>query len=203
MSAVAAAENGQIASLCYVEHSDHKFDGFGIRRTTSGQRFTPSTLDGGYMSMLARRLGISPDSTPKVHPLIPLIYLLTPNIITGWGKKMAYCIAFSHDNAVDVTRRYVRPRNSRLPRTKCPEEVLIYILNEIRDKRRAHLSPEQRKVLQDADKREMKELRQFEIQSLMMEGYFEKGGEGGDLKGRESGEYTMMQDGLDLLLTGL
>jgi len=118
----------------------------------------------------------------------------------GWGKKMAYCIAFSHDNAVDVTRRYVRPRNSRLPRTKCPEEVLIYILNEIRDKRRAHLSPEQRKVLQEADKRELKELRQFEIQSLMMEGYFEKNAGGEALKGRESGsanwKHARGEDGL-------
>lgn len=105
----------------------------------------------------------------------------------GWKKKMAYCIAFSHDNAVDVTRRYVRPRNSRLPRTKCPEEVLKYILNEIRDKRRANLTPDERKRLEKADRAEQRELQYFELQAMVADGLLVP--KNSDLKGRESGSY--------------
>ncbi|TGZ83619.1 cysteine proteinase [Ascodesmis nigricans] len=97
-----------------------------------------------------------------------------PRLYTeGWGKQIAYCIAFSHDNAVDVTRRYLRnPRRCRLPRNRCPEEVLLHILNEIRDTKRTKLglSEQERKRLEREDRHEEKELKKFEVQALIKDG---------------------------------
>lgn len=87
---------------------------------------------------------------------------------------MAYCIAFSHDNAVDVTRRYIlKPRQYRLPRTKCPEEVLLHILNEIREQKRRNLSPEERKRLEREDRHEEREFRQYEMRAMIKDGLLE------------------------------
>lgn len=93
---------------------------------------------------------------------------------------MAYCIAFSHDGATDVTRRYVRnTRTHALPRERCPEEVLIYILNEIRGKRRDRLNPEDIKRLEKEDRAEERELQLYMMQTVAMEGRGPTGGSTG------------------------
>lgn len=92
------------------------------------------------------------------------------NVSPGWGRKLGYCIAFSTEGATDVTRRYVRnPSLHALPRTRCPEEVLLWIMLEIRKIRRSDLDKPARMHLVREDDREERQLRGFVATALTSE----------------------------------
>lgn len=88
----------------------------------------------------------------------------------GWNKKLAYCIAFSADGAMDVTRRYIRnPTKYSLERQRAPESVLLHIMDEIRALKRQNMPKQDKFKLEGEDMRENRELRQIVINSIAAE----------------------------------
>ncbi|KAK5884090.1 hypothetical protein CesoFtcFv8_020353 [Champsocephalus esox] len=72
----------------------------------------------------------------------PLLYEV------GWGKKLAYILAFSKDQVVDVTWRYsCRHPEVLSRRTKVQESWLLHTVHRLNTARQQALSPERRKDL--------------------------------------------------------
>lgn len=120
--------------------------------------------------------------------ILQLLLSLTKPV--GWGKKMSYVIAFSNEGCTDVTRRYVRNTSAHgADRNRCPEEVLMYIINEIRQMRREGLSKEEKRRLIREDQREERELRNYivfaltaELEKILPKSLLSNGGSGSEIK---------------------
>lgn len=117
------------------------------------------------MSTLARSCGTLLACTPKVSQ-IPLSSFNLADMLSGWNRKFAYCIAFSNEGATDVTRRYVRNAAYGLPRTRCPEECLLWMMYEIRKLRRDGMNKPDQQRLRGEDEREERELQQYVMRSI-------------------------------------
>lgn len=117
------------------------------------------------MSTPVRRCGTTQEHIQKVSQIVAGANVHT-NSSSGWNRKIAYCIAFSNDGATDVTRRYVRNPRHYFPRTRCTEEVLLWIMHEIRKIRRENLDKSVRHQLMREDEREERELRTYVAHSL-------------------------------------
>jgi peptide-N4-(N-acetyl-beta-glucosaminyl)asparagine amidase len=83
-----------------------------------------------------------------------------PTLYTqGWQRKLAYCVGFSADGCMDVTRRYVRNFSKwGEVRNRTTEPVLLYILDEIRAIRRNNMAKPEKFKLEGEDMSEGKEL---------------------------------------------
>lgn len=69
-----------------------------------------------------------------------------------------------------MTRRYVRDAGKHgADRNRCPEEVLVWITDEIKKLRREKLSKEDRRRVIYEDHREEKELRGYVVRALAAE----------------------------------
>ncbi|XP_068189851.1 peptide-N(4)-(N-acetyl-beta-glucosaminyl)asparagine amidase [Antennarius striatus] len=74
----------------------------------------------------------------------PLLYEI------GWGKKLAYILAFSKDQVVDVTWRYSCKHPEVLSRrTRVQEAWLLHTINGLNASRQQSLSPGRKKVLME------------------------------------------------------
>ncbi|XP_039676122.1 peptide-N(4)-(N-acetyl-beta-glucosaminyl)asparagine amidase [Perca fluviatilis] len=72
----------------------------------------------------------------------PLLYEV------GWGKKLAYVLAFSKDQVVDVTWRYSCKHPEVLSRrTRVQEAWLLHTINGLNASRQQSLSPDRKKEL--------------------------------------------------------
>lgn len=72
----------------------------------------------------------------------PLLYEV------GWGKKLAYILAFSKDQVVDVTWRYSCKHSEVLTRrTRVQEAWLLHTINNLNASRQQALTPERKKEL--------------------------------------------------------
>ncbi|KAI7902788.1 uncharacterized protein BX663DRAFT_552182 [Cokeromyces recurvatus] len=103
----------------------------------------------------------------------PLLYSM------GWNKKLSYCIAFSKDEALDVTKRYTRNWSEVLKRRNKVKEVVLHLfLEDLTLKFQASLDQNQKNRLAQRRLKEWVELEDESKKNIVKED---------ELIGRQSG----------------
>lgn len=79
----------------------------------------------------------------------------------GWGKKLSYVFAYSHEEVQDVTWRYSgNHKELKTRRTKCREQMLVDALISMRTRRQEPLTSSRKLYLQKRVLMELVELLQ-------------------------------------------
>lgn len=73
----------------------------------------------------------------------------------NWNKSMSYCIAFSHDTVIDVSKRYIL--QNALPRNQISEDDLQFLCSHLTKKLRSRLDDDTIYQLANRDKLEQLE----------------------------------------------
>lgn len=73
----------------------------------------------------------------------------------GWNKKMSYVLGFSSEGMQDVTRRYVRKADQKVPRRKGPEEELERAIKDVNSRVRSEAVVAQLEAEDEAEEKEL------------------------------------------------
>ncbi|KAI9303622.1 hypothetical protein BJ944DRAFT_165103, partial [Cunninghamella echinulata] len=109
----------------------------------------------------------------------PLVYSV------GWNKKISYCIAYSTNEVVDVTRRYVRDWKEVLKRRNLvDEQQLKDYIDQLCQEKQTSMAEEKKQIVKQRQQEEQIELEKASLKTTVKKD---------ELVGRQSGSMAWRQ----------